>query len=364
MKSIPKNWMGILAAILISIASLLVSLSEEEPLPPPPMEVKVDGADRDLKQDETLVLGENSQEVLEDTEDGTAHPDVQIDTPDELRGKDSQPKGVLPQGGGAQEFPGCETRFVGSYSARTASIKGLAVHYTAGGNLPGKADMNGLTAYSDRNPVSWHFLIDREGHCYYSVPLNGKAWTIGNLNSQTVNIDVIGRGNEPDYAGTAGFRKLTMVVREVARRYNFPIRLAQFRNCVVTRSGIGTHWMGGGCSGGHIDVKPYSITDIIRRIGSGPASPTAKLSKASKGIVFKRCYHFRLRFKKGQSARFRAKHLKWSRYWKRKAGAKKAQLDRLHAGGRSWKSHSLGTRRKVLARTERFNRADRRAVCG
>jgi hypothetical protein len=34
----------------------------------------------------------------------------------------------------------------------------------------------------------------------------------------------------------------------------------------VTRTGIITHWMGGPCSGGHIDIRPYDIVKVIAEI--------------------------------------------------------------------------------------------------
>jgi hypothetical protein len=296
--------------------------------------IRVDGGDADRKRDDTIELSEKAQDVAKDTERAEdtidqdepgavavpqapgdrAHPDVAPDTTKELRGKDAQPEGVLPQGGASQTVPGCSTRFVGSYSARTRSVKAIGLHYTAGPNSAGLADMNGLTAYSNRNQVSWHFLIDREGHCYYSVPLSGKAWTIGNLNSETTNIEVVGRGNEGDYAGTAGARKLAQVVRYIGRVQNIPMKLgATDGRCNVTRRGIITHWMGGGCSGGHHDVKPYSITGIIKQIGAGGGSSV--LRKDERKMVSRRCYHRKARYKLPNTSALDREHLKHGRYW-------------------------------------------------
>ena len=252
---------------LTSAAVILFTDSGEERQPAPV--TAVDNADADRQRDNKLPLPEASQELVERAERA---PDS-LDLGGGLRGKDNQPAGVLKGPLAAQEWPGCRTMFVRSHSARTAPVRAIALHYTAGGNLTGWADLIGLTAYSNnvRNGVSWHFGIDREGLCSYNVPLTQKAWTISQLNSQTVNIEGVGRGNEPDYLGGPGVKKLSAVVRGVAARYNIPIRLGAVSDCRVTRTGIITHWMGGSCSGGHHDIRPYSIEAVVKRIAADAA---------------------------------------------------------------------------------------------
>lgn len=367
-----------LAAAAIALVLLNV-LVDDEPTAAPPAATKVDGADRDRKRDDRLKLTPEAERVVESQEaleraggaDPTAtpergtrkagpHPDVVPDTTKELRGKDRQPAGVIPEGGGAQGFPGCATRFVGSYSQRGgATIKAIVLHYTAGPNLPGLADMNGLTAYSNRNQVSWHFLIDREGHCYYSVPLAAKAWTVGNLNPETVNIEVVGRGNEPGYAGEAGMAKLSQVVRELGRRSQIPIALGAVSNCRVTRRGIVTHWMGGGCSGGHHDIKPYSITGVIGQIKAG-GGPSTRLLKVEREVAEKRCYHRA----EHVAGRDRAENLKWARHYRARilipdrrtieVGGHLQLVPRIDAAkradGKPWSYRHRGARRAELLR--------------
>jgi hypothetical protein len=202
----------------------------------------------------------------------------------DLRGDDNTP--VARQDGplATPNFPGCATRILPTnWSDRTAAVKAIALHYTAGANRPGLSDMNGLTAFasSPSAGVSWTFLIDAEGHCYYSVPLAKKSWTIGNLNSQTVNIEVIGTGGESTYpASPAGLAKLRAVVRRIAGIYKIPLQLgATDGQCHVTKPGILTHWMGGVCSGGHIDIKA-----TVRARAADPPAP-AKLTAAEQRRV-------------------------------------------------------------------------------
>lgn len=319
----------VLTVVALIVVVVYAVVKDDDPVPVPT--TAVDGPDRDLEPDKKLKLGAPAREVIRDTEDaeqgpqaGRAHPDVAPDAVRELRGRDPHPEGVLPQGGGSQGFPGCSTRFVGSYSQRGgATIKAVGLHYTAGPNHPGLTDMNGLTAYSNRNQVSWHFLIDREGHCYYSVPLAAKAWTIGNLNPETVNIEVVGRGNEPGYGGTAGAAKLGAVVREVGRRYSIPMSVGAVSNCRVTRRGVVTHWQGGGCSGGHHDIRPYDLARVVAEIRAG--GRTSVLVAYERAISRKRCYH------RSQHIQGRAvtQNKRWARHYIHKIGVRRAELRKL-----------------------------------
>jgi hypothetical protein len=259
----------------------------EPPAPPAvPAVVGVDGADRDHAPDDPITLDREAREVVQLVQ---RTPD-RFDLAGDLRGEDRTPVARYDGPLATPRFPGCETRFLPTnWSNRTVAmsrVDGIGLHYTAGGNRPGKSDMDGLTAFasSPSAGVSWHFLIDAEGHCYYSVPLAKKAWTIGNLNSQTVNIEVIGRGNESSYpAAAAGASKLRQVVQRLGRVLDIPIRVGAVSNCTVTRPGVITHWQGGPCSGGHHDIRPYDLVRVVRALGvsSHPDTPAERKACAS-----------------------------------------------------------------------------------
>ncbi len=271
-------------ALIALIAASAFALTADDDKPPAPataLIVSVDGPDKDRKADDQIIAGGKARDVLEAAQ---AAPD-KFDLSGGLRGKDSSPEGVIEGPLATPNWPGCQTRFIpNNFSSRRGqTIRGFAVHYTASANIPGFADMNGLTGYASRASagVSWHFLIDREGHCYYSVPVNQKAWTIGNINGQTINVEMIGRGNEPGYGGAAGIRKLGEIVRRAARLYDFPVRLGAVSNCRITRPGIVTHWMGGSCAGGHADIKPYDIAAVTRQLAAGGAKPVSSTDRVT-----------------------------------------------------------------------------------
>lgn len=264
-------WASIAIGALVIASVVLIPRIEKVPNDET-ITFKVDGPDADRKADDLVKAGGAAPTVLDKAQESPE----KYDLGGNLRGRDPTREGTVSGPLAAPEWPGCKTRFTPvNFSSRTAPIRGFALHFTAGLNRPGWADMNGLAAYASSRAagVSWHFLIDNEGHCYYQVPVSKKAWTIGNLNSQTINVEMIGTGKEPTYGGQAGMRKLGQIVRRAASIYNFPVALGAVSNCSITRKGVITHWMGGACAGGHVDVKPYDISKIVQRIRSGNVTP-------------------------------------------------------------------------------------------
>jgi hypothetical protein len=254
-----------------------------------PAAVPVDTADKGTAPDDVIELGSRAQKIAEDV---AADPEAyDFAVADELSGTVKGPVGVVPGPLATAHVPGCTTRFLPTnFSSRVESVEAVGLHYTAGANAPGLADMNGLTAFASSSSagVSWHFLIDAEGHCYYSVPLSMKAWTIGDLNSDTVNIEVIQRGDEPTYpADSPGARKLARVVNYVLDTYQLgEPRVGSVAACEVTAGNIITHWQGGVCAGAHGDIRPYEITEVVAAIA---AAARVKITdadrKACKAII-------------------------------------------------------------------------------
>lgn len=272
---------ALVAAAVVLFLVFAVSPGPDKPKKADTITFKVDGPDRDRAPDDLVKAGGEAPEVLDLAQADPQRYDLD---PEGLRGKDPTSEGTVSGPLASPEWPGCLTRFTPvNFSSRTAPVRGFALHFTAGLNRPGWSDMNGLAAYASSRAagVSWHFLIDDEGHCYYQVPVSKKAWTIGNLNSQTINVEMIGTGREATYGGKAGLRKLAMVVKRAASIYHFPVRLGAVSSCSVTRSGIITHWMGGACAGGHVDVKPYDIAQIVKQIAASGTKPVTAADVAT-----------------------------------------------------------------------------------
>lgn len=298
-----KAWVtliaGIAAAIVVVVGALSAAgvLDDDQDAPaapilaqaPVPAAVAVDGPDANAEPDRAIELDAEARDVVktivEDPE--------RYDFGPGLRGTDetgpvAQHEGPL----ASPSFPGCTTRILPTnWSDRTVSmdqVDGIGLHYTAGLNRPGLSDMDGLTAFasSPSAGVSWHFLIDAEGHCYYSVPLGKKAWTIVAANSRTINIEVVQRGDESTYpAGSAGAAKLRQVVRELSQRLDIPLRVGNLANCVPSPAGIVTHWQGGTCAGGHVDIKPYSLEQVVAAIKADPCGDRCKARRRQRRVL-------------------------------------------------------------------------------
>lgn len=261
---------------------------------------------------------------------------------------------------------GCRTIPVANYSSRGSSRPGLGVaHYTVSKNRPGWGDVLAIVGLfnNPRFQASSNYVIDAEGHCAYIVSEAGKAWTQGGMNpASACSIEQIGDASDNGYRGP-GLAKAALVFRACFRRWGIPIRLGATSGCNITRTGLVDH-KELGCGNDHTDISPYSVATILRAMGSSSSSAaaTAKLTKAERQIVARRFYHRAKRFTRGASSAQRGRQLGFSRKWKAAAGRQKRRLDAAHARGQSWRTDSIGIRRRAMARAERFNRADRQAL--
>jgi hypothetical protein len=255
-----------LGALALTIALAAAGCGDSSSPPPPAPTPAPDVAPAPYKKGRTGDLAARA------AADAAASPELHGAS---LRGPDDQPVGSgAPASGRLAPWPGCGRHPVPSFSARTASVRGIGLHITVSRNVAGRADMDAVThmAMDPANGRSWHFLIDTEGHCYYSVPIAAKAWTIAALNSQTVNLEIISFGDERGWyaGGGRGFAKVRRVVRRVAGIFSIPLRHgATDGHCNVTRTGIIAHWEGGACAGGHNDIRPWNIVRVVRRIAAG-----------------------------------------------------------------------------------------------
>lgn len=278
-----KNPWRLLAAVLVIVVGLLAgdSTHMKTVRPPavtqqaaPPSVIAVDNADADAQPDNPVTLTPKARDVAQTLASGAATgtndlmPKEHAGPP--LSGKVTGPVAKLLPPFASDTVPGCRTRTLTanwSYRAPGTRVEAFSLHYTAGPDVPNsRSEVDGLTAFGD-NPssaVSWALNLDKDGNCDYNVPYRYKAWTIAGLNSVTVNAEIAGRGDAP-YLRPAGYRELARIWVDFHRRYSYiPLALgATDGHCNITRPGIITHWMGGPCSGGHIDIKPLDIVAVI-----------------------------------------------------------------------------------------------------
>lgn len=165
--------------------------------------------------------------------------------------------------------PGCSTRAVSNFSARSGLRPGLIVlHYTVSPNRPGTSDVASIVVYFDnpRAQASSNYVIDNEGNCAYIVSELNKAWTQGNMNpASACSFEVINTGSEATYIGPPngpGLRKLGRVVSDCAKRWGIPLRIGATNGCSVTLTGLVDH-DSLACGNFHTDIRPYSVSQVL-----------------------------------------------------------------------------------------------------
>lgn len=173
---------------------------------------------------------------------------------------------------------GCKTRMVSNQSSRNGVKPRLwVVHYTVSPNRPGAQDIDALTAYASRRSsgVSWHFLMDRDGNCAYNVPEGAKAWTQATFNPVSISMEIINTGSERPLFTAQGLRNFARVVSDSAGRWGIPIRRGKVSGCTVVRGGIVDHNDLGACGGGHHDITPFKVDELIAAVVAHRKGSTA-----------------------------------------------------------------------------------------
>lgn len=174
-----------------------------------------------------------------------------------------------PRTGRVAPIAGCTTRLnTHNFSTRAGQpIRLLVAHYTVSRNVPGWADVNANADFLNRasTKASANAIIDAEGNCAYTVPIDLKAWTQAAANPYSVSIEFVAMGDEGRLT-TAQVDRGGRFFADVARREHIPVRLgAVDASCRPTRSGVLDHAMLEACGGGHHDLRPLNGTHVPRR---------------------------------------------------------------------------------------------------
>lgn len=160
---------------------------------------------------------------------------------------------------------GCRTSLVANYSSRRGVRPRLFVlHYTVSANRPGWSDVDAIVSIFNQPSfaASSNYVIDNEGNCAYIVRESDKAWTQAAANPVSISVEVVNTGHDPTYVG-AGLRKLGRVVSDATARWSIPLQRGKVAGCVVVAPGIVDHHSLGACGGGHVDITPYSVDQVL-----------------------------------------------------------------------------------------------------
>lgn len=179
----------------------------------------------------------------------------------------------------APEQAGCRTELVQNFSTRRGVRPRIFVlHYTVSANRVGWSDVNAIVGLFDRPAfaASSNYVIDGEGHCAYIVRESDKAWTQAALNPVAISAEVINTGHEQRYMAQPGLVKLAEVVSDALKRWEIPVQLGAVSGGVVTRAGIVDHGMLGVAGGGHHDISPYKVGQVIAAVTAYRAAHTPR----------------------------------------------------------------------------------------
>ena len=183
----------------------------------------------------------------------------------------------------APQQPGCRTRLVGNFSSRNGVAPRLFVpHYTVSSNRPGFDDVNAITALFDRASfaASSTYVIDRDGNCNYIVREADKPWTQATFNPVSISVEIINTGSERPLFTPSGMRRFARIASDSAGRWDIPVRRGMVAGCRVVRSGFVDHNDLGPCGGGHVDVTPFDVDDLITAV---------KRHRRNKTVTARRC---------------------------------------------------------------------------
>jgi hypothetical protein len=191
----------------------------------------------------------------------------------------------------AQSIPGCRTLPVRNYSSRNgAPILLFVFHYTVSVDN-GWAGVLGNVKWFDSAAASASstYIADRRtGACALAVPEYLKAWAQAAYNPWALSLEVTATGREGSYLPPgAGRDRVLYLMHRAHRVYKLPYRRGAVSGGRVVRSGFVMHADLGAAGGGHFDVRPYGIDDLIaeaaRTDGASAVPATPSLSVLTKG---------------------------------------------------------------------------------
>lgn len=181
--------------------------------------------------------------------------------------------------GGAQNYS-CRPDFKGRvWSSRNGQRPTeFVLHYTVSANRAGWSDVYAIRDYFARTRVgSAHYIIDFEGHCLKTVPLDGKAWTQGAANPTSISVEIVATGAESRAEWLESrliqARVLSSLARDVMRLRGIPLRFVNPRGCVFPPGWTDHNALE--CGNNHHDVTPaFPYAEFQRQLVDGPVTAT------------------------------------------------------------------------------------------
>lgn len=209
--------------------------------------------------------------------------------------------------GGAQGYTCRKSYQAQGYGAFRSYFSMFVLHYTVSPNSAGWGDVYSIKNYLNSVGLSATFVIDFEGHCLQTVPLDRNPYTQGGFNSYGVSVEIIATGKETrgDWLASPLFRQgiLAALVRDVLKSHNLPVRFVDPVGC-TPKAGYTDH-NHLECGNNHVDVSPNFPFDVF----------AGQVKAAPKPVCGKRCHRAKVLRGKHQRthARFRKRDCRHKR---------------------------------------------------
>lgn len=169
--------------------------------------------------------------------------------------------------GGAQGYSCRKSYQSRGYGSFRSYFSEFVLHYTVSANARGWSDVYNIKSYLNSVGLSATFVMDFEGHCLQTVPLDRNPYTQGGMNQYSTSVEIIATGKETrgDWLAAPIFRQgiLAALVRDVLKSHNLPVRFVDPVGC-TPKAGYTDH-NHLECGNSHVDVSPNFPFDVFAR---------------------------------------------------------------------------------------------------
>lgn len=209
--------------------------------------------------------------------------------------------------GGAQGYTCRKSYQSRGYGAFRSYFLNFFLHYTVSANSPGWGDVYAIKNYLNSVGLSATFIIDFEGHCLQTVPLDRNPYTQGSFNQYGVSVEIVATGKETTAQWlSAPLIKggiLSSLVRDTLKSHNLPVRFVDPVGCTPIAGYTDHNHLE--CGNDHVDVSPYFPWAEFNKQATGGGC--SKACERRKGL---RAKHKRTheRFRKNKCAHGNKKH--------------------------------------------------------
>lgn len=160
--------------------------------------------------------------------------------------------------GGAQGYSCRKSYASGGFGSFRSHFVLFGLHYTVSGGR-GWDVLYNMKRYLESVGLSATFIVDLDGRCLQTVPLDRNPYTQGGFNQYTVSVEIIATGKEPtsEWMAAPLIKRgvLAALVRDTLKSHGLPIRFVDPVGCTPLAGYTDHNHLE--CGNNHVDVSPY-----------------------------------------------------------------------------------------------------------